>query len=267
MSDPAPDADNPVAVNVAPTNSLPDLPPAESHPNEIPKENVINPTELILMQLQEMATSPLSLAELDPAEKNSTLGVPNELLVTKASKKLSWGPKTKRAKDVISAKGDESNSADAASESANSQQSDLDDDETKTLAKNHFPTLAERKAFCPKLLPSHIDEDGPLSKMVRRKSGNSEVIPEVTFKYSKDAETRQSPSVEKYLSIGDSEPISEDEARKRKYQPQVVVKKIDESSVVQLSRIDGAISGKSRGRHSSADSCGSSGSKKLKKEK
>ena len=265
MSDPAPDADNPVAV--LPTNSLPDLPPAESHPNEIPKENMINPTELILMQLQEMATSPLSLAELDPAEKNSTLGVPNELLVTKASKKPSWGPKTKRAKDVISAKGDESNSADAASESAKSNQSDLDDDETKNLAKNHFPTLAERKAFCPKLLPSHIDEDGPLSKMVRRKSGNSEVIPEVTFKCSKDAETRQSPSVEKYLSIGDSEPISEDEARKRKYQPQVVVKKIDESSVVQLSRVDGAISVKSRGRHSSADSRGSSGSKKLKKEK
>ena len=263
MADPAPDADNQVAVHVAPKNSLSDLPPAENHPIEIPKENMINPTELILMQLQEMATSPLSLAELDPAEQNSTLGVSNKQLVTKESKKLSWGPKTKRAKDVISAKGDESNSADAASESANSKQPD--DDESKNLSKNHFPTLAERKAFCPKLLHSHIDEDGPLSKMVRRKSGNSEVIPEVTFKCSKDAETRQSLPIEKYPNISDSEPISEEEARKRKYQPQVVVKKIDESSI-QLSKVDG-ISGKLRARNSSADSRGSSGSKKFKKEK
>jgi hypothetical protein len=265
MDDPPLDEDSDLPAVFEATNHLPDE-PTEKVQNKIWDENIVNPTERILLELQEMTTSLLTLDGLDPAVQNSTLVVPTKLSVTKTIKGPNWGPKTKRVNPVSSATGVESNLADAG-ESVISNESDQsnDKDQSKKTAKNHIPTLAERKAFCPKLISSHIDEDGPLSKLVRRKSSNPEVIP---FKCSKDSEPRRSPSVEKVskcLSITDSEPISEDEAKKRKYQPQVVVEKIDKNSV-RLSRVDG-LSAKARFRDSSADSMESSGSKKLKKEK
>ena len=274
-------------LDVAPTNSLPGL-LTQNQPKNIPVEtkalDVINPTERILLELQEMTTSPSTFSDLNSAEINSTLGVPTTVkLVSKGDKGPNWGPKTKRTQNVIP---DESNSADGdAGESANSNQSDgqsneadkskesseADESKKSSAAKNHFPTLAERKAFCPKLISSPIDEDGPLSILVRRKSANNAEVM-IPFKCSKDAETRRSSSVEKvskFVSgVDASEHISEEQAKKRKYQPQVVVEKIDEKSVaVQLNRSDGGLSGKLRARNSSVDSNESSGSKKFKKEK
>ena len=210
-------------------SALPDL-NVEKYLSDIPDENSLQeiPTESLLPDLQtELSCEPQN-SQLDDLSDSPT-----------SSKRCqSWGPKTKRfrlshPKKVVN------------QEPQNNQQPDVQKERYEPT------TAADRKAVFPKL-PALFQE--------RRKS-----VSDLSH-HSKEAETSidkkrgNTSAAPEAKRVKEVDVISEDEARKRKYQPQVVVEKLGKSVRKSSSDRHSIVS-----RDSSADSVKSVEQKKSKK--
>jgi hypothetical protein len=194
--------------------------------SDIPDENSLHdiPTENLLPVLQdELSGEPQNSQFDDVSDSPSSL-----------KRRSSWGPKTKRFRLSPPKKVENE-------ESKNSKQADVQLERSK-------PATVDKKAICPKL----TERRKSVSSDVSHRSRDSET--------SKDKKCVTTASGAK--SVKEIDVISEDEARKRKYQPQVVVEKLDKSIRKSSSDRHSVVS-----RDSSTDSVRSVDYKKSKKEK